>query len=67
MEQLVPCPDVNCKSCGAQTSVIGYDESEQLDHEPARWFVRVVKRAKTRVWKKCSTIAMLSWHWSRAS
>ena len=57
VEQLVPCPDVNCKSCGAETSVIGYDESEQLDHEPARWFVRVVKREK-RACGKCSTIAM---------
>jgi transposase len=56
VEQLVPCP-VNCKSCGAETSVIGYDESEQLDHEPARWFVRVVKREK-RACGKCSTIAM---------
>ena len=57
VEQLVPCPDANCKSCGAETSVIGYDESEQLDHEPARWFVRVVKREK-RACGKCSTIAM---------
>jgi len=57
VEQLVACPDANCKSCGAETSVIGYDESEQLDHEPARWFVRVVKREK-RACGKCSTIAM---------
>jgi transposase len=56
-EQVIPCPDANCKSCGAETSVIGYDESEQLDHEPARWFVRVVKREK-RACGKCSTIAM---------
>ena len=56
VEQLVPCP-VNCKSCGAETSVIGYDESEPLDHEPARWFVRMVKREK-RACGKCSTIAM---------
>ena len=38
-------------------SVIGHDESEQLDHEPARWFVRVVQREK-RACGKCSTIAM---------
>ena len=56
-EQVIPCPDANCKSCGAETSVIGYDESEQLDHEPARWFVRVVKREK-RACGKCSSIAM---------
>jgi transposase len=57
VEQPILCPDVNCKSCGGETSVIGYDESEQLDHEPARWFVRVVKREK-RACGKCSTIAM---------
>jgi len=56
-EQVIPCPNANCKSCGAETSVIGYDESEQLDHEPARWFVRVVKREK-RACGKCSSIAM---------
>jgi transposase len=56
-EQVIPCPDANCKSCGAETSIIGYDESEQLDHEPARWFVRVVKREK-RACGKCSSIAM---------
>lgn len=39
------------------TPLIGYDESEQLDHEPARWFVRVIKREK-RACPKCSTIAM---------
>jgi transposase len=57
VEQRIACPDTNCKSCGAETSVIGYDESEQLDHEPARWFVRVVQREK-RACGKCSTIAM---------
>jgi transposase len=35
-EQVIPCPDANCKSCGAETSVIGYDESEVLDHEMSR-------------------------------
>ena len=28
--------------------MIGYDESEQLDVEPARFFVRVVRREKRR-------------------
>ena len=40
-----------------ETSIIGYDESEVLDYEPARWFVRVTKREK-RACGKCSTIAM---------
>jgi transposase len=57
VEQVIPCAESNCKTCGAGTSIIGYDESEQLDHEPARWFVRVVKREK-RACGKCATVAM---------
>ena len=57
VEQVIPCAEPNCNTCGAETSIIGYDTSEQLDHEPARWFVRVVKREK-RVCGKCSTVAM---------
>jgi len=57
VEQRIPCSDANCKICGAETSIIGYDESEVLDHEPARWFVRVTKREK-RACRKCSTLAM---------
>ena len=57
VEQRIACADVNCKSCGAETAIIGYDESEQLDHEPARWFVRVTKREK-RACAKCSTMTM---------
>ena len=41
-----------CKACGEATAVIGYDQSEQLDVEPARYFVLVTKREK-RVCKKC--------------
>jgi len=57
VEQVISCAEANCNSCGAETSLIGYDESEQLDHEPARWFVRVVKREK-RACGKCSAVAM---------
>ena len=46
--------ETNCKRCGAETSVIGYDESEQLDVEPARYFVRVTKREK-RACRKCDS------------
>jgi len=35
-----------CKSCGKDTVVIGYEQSEQLDVEPARYFVVVTKREK---------------------
>ena len=38
VEQVIPCAEPNCKTCGGETSIIGYDESEQLDHQPARWF-----------------------------
>jgi transposase len=37
--------------------VIGYDLSEVLDREPAKWFVRVAKREK-RSCGKCSAIQM---------
>src|SRR5262245_23777969 len=47
-EETIMCPPeaCNCKACGRQTTVIGYDESEQLDVEPAKYFVRRIKREK---------------------
>jgi transposase len=57
VEQVISCAEATCKSCGAETSLIGYDESEVLDHEPARWLVRVTKREK-RACAKCSSIRM---------
>jgi transposase len=35
-----------CGQCGQATSVIGYEQSEQLEVEPARYFVVVTKREK---------------------
>jgi transposase len=52
LEQVVACADHACKQCGAETALIGYDESEQLDVEPARYFVRVIKREK-RSCRRC--------------
>jgi len=48
VEQIIACPpeQCQCKNCGQATEVIGYEESEQLDVEPARYFVRVTKREK---------------------
>jgi transposase len=46
VEEIVCCAEQTCRQCGAETAVIGYDESEQLDVEPARHFVRVIKREK---------------------
>src|ERR1700726_1003160 len=57
VEQVVRCAEPNCGRCGGETSIIGYDESEALDVEPARYFVRVTKREK-RACGKCATIAM---------
>jgi len=59
VEEVVPCAEKACRQCGAETTVIGYDESEQLDVEPARYFVRVTKREK-RACRCCqgSTVTM---------
>jgi transposase len=46
VEQMIPCAAQKCVGCGRETAVIGYDESEQLDVEPARYFVRVIRREK---------------------
>ena len=56
MEEVIAC-DANCARCGGATAVIGYDTSEVLDHEPAKWFVRVTKREK-RACGKCSGVRM---------
>jgi transposase len=53
--RVIACPERTCTSCGEETTVIGYDESEQLDVEPARYFVRVTKREK-RACRRCSTV-----------
>jgi transposase len=52
---VIACSERTCASCGEETAVIGYDESEQLDVEPARYFVRVTKREK-RACRRCSTV-----------
>jgi transposase len=53
-EQLIACTAEQCicGRCGKQTVVIGYETSEQLDLEPAKYFVRVTKREK-RACKGC--------------
>lgn len=35
-----------CRCCGGDTAVIGYQESERLDVEPAQYFVKVTRREK---------------------
>jgi transposase len=56
IEEVIAC-EANCKHCGGETRVMGYDWSEVLDREPAKWFVRVTKREK-RSCRKCSAIQM---------
>lgn len=36
----------SCENCGKETVVIGYDESERLAVEPAKYFIEVTKREK---------------------
>jgi transposase len=47
-----------CKRCGKETVVIGYEESSQLDVEPAKYFVLVTKREK-RACRSCARAAFL--------
>jgi transposase len=48
VEQLITCTPQQCVcgKCGKQTTVIGYESSEQLDVEPAKYFARVTKHEK---------------------
>jgi transposase len=48
VERILPCtPEQEiCQICDKETVVIGYDESERLDVEPAKYFVEVTKREK---------------------
>src|SRR5215831_8320913 len=48
VERVIACsPEQSCCAhCGEPTEVIGYEQSEQLDVEPAKYFVSVIKREK---------------------
>jgi len=54
VERLIACTpeQCTCQACGQPTTVIGYDVSEQLDVDPAKYFVVVTKREK-RACKHC--------------
>ncbi len=54
VERTIACTSeqCTCKACGQATVVIGHDVSEQLDVEPAKYFVVVTKREK-RACKRC--------------
>jgi len=55
VERIVVCAPEQCvcESCGKNKAVIGYEQSEQLDVEPARYFVVVIRREK-RACKSCA-------------
>ena len=54
VERVIACApeQCTCPACGQPTAIIGYDESEQLDVEPAKYFVVVTKREK-RACRSC--------------
>jgi len=54
VERVIACTPEQCVcgNCSAETKVIGYEVSEVLDVEPARYFVQVTKREK-RACKAC--------------
>jgi transposase len=54
VERVIACTpeQCTCKTCGQAKTVIGYDVSEQLDVQPAQYFVVVTKREK-RACKCC--------------
>jgi transposase len=54
VERVIACTpeQCTCKTCGQATVVIGHDVSEQLEVEPAKYFVVVTKREK-RACKRC--------------
>jgi transposase len=61
IERILTCTPEQCvcEGCGKQTTVIGYEESSQLDVEPAKYFVLVSKREK-RACKSCEERGVVS-------
>ena len=61
VERVLPCAFDQrvCKRCGKETVVIGYEESSQLDVEPAKYFVLVTKREK-RACRSCEDLGVVS-------
>lgn len=47
-EEIIACcpEECRCSKCGAQRPIIGYDTREELALEPAKFWVRVLKREK---------------------
>jgi hypothetical protein len=64
VEKIIACTAEQCVcgKCGAETKVIGYDESQVLNVKPAEYYVEVIKREK-RACKQCGSRA---WPWRRS-
>ena len=61
VEKIVACTAEQCVcgGCGSGTTVIGYEESEQLGVDPAKYFVLVTKREK-RACKHCEELGVFA-------
>ena len=61
VERILPCAldQRVCKRCGKEMVVIGYEESSQLDVEPAKYVVLVTKREK-RACRSCEDLGVVS-------
>jgi transposase len=61
VEKIVVCTPEQCvcNGCGAETTVIGYEESERLDVVPAKYFVLVTRREK-RACKRCEECGVVA-------
>ena len=61
VEETIVCApeDCCCAQCGVEMAVIGYDESEVLDREPVKYFVRVRRREK-RACRRCEDAAVVA-------
>jgi transposase len=59
VEKIIPStPEQSvCAQCGKQKELIGYENSEQLDVEPAKHFVLVTKREK-RACRRCEELGV---------
>ena len=61
VEKVIACTLAQCVcgQCGKETTVIGYDESEQLAVEPAQYYVELIKREK-RACKCCEEAGVMA-------
>ena len=61
VEVTIPCPPeaCQCPGCGGEMAVIGHDESEVLDKEPVKFFVRVTRREK-RACRQCEQATVVA-------